>query len=142
MDPHPKLPNFSSKANKFYLLRMCIPCHWLQSMYREVEEETGIPRSVLSLPRVLPVVANNIMRAEDGAVTTHTLSVFVEMWLLDTTIQPRLMEPDKCAEWRWVRYSDRQSSVPRPMFTSLQVLIDSGYEPGGADSNRAASVAL
>jgi hypothetical protein len=38
-------------------------------------------------------------------------------------------EPDKCAEWRWVRWPD---AVPAPRFPSLDGLVASRYVPGEA----------
>lgn len=41
------------------------------------------------------------------------------------TSGPRLLEPDKCHEWRWVPYTD----IPQPRFTPLQKLLDDGPDP-------------
>lgn len=41
------------------------------------------------------------------------------------TSGPRLLEPEKCHEWRWVPYTD----IPQPRFTPLQQLLDHGPDP-------------
>lgn len=38
---------------------------------------------------------------------------------------PRLLEPEKCHEWRWVPYSE----IPQPRFTPLQKFLDHGPDP-------------
>jgi hypothetical protein len=38
---------------------------------------------------------------------------------------PKVMEPDKCYEWKWVPFND----VPEPRFAPLLSLLESGIQP-------------
>ena len=96
---------------------------------REVEEETGIIRDKFKLDsvRMIPHIANNILRSnETGEVTTHTVSIFIEVQVKnDVKVEAKIVEVDKCSEWRWVHYS--KDEIPSPMFPSLQSLLNSTY---------------
>jgi 8-oxo-dGTP diphosphatase len=74
---------------------------------REVLEETGLE---ISDVRQGPYV-NNVF-GEDGR---HYITLFATAELKDFNAEPRVMEPDKCFEWRWCQRKD----VPLPMFPPL-----------------------
>jgi nucleoside-diphosphate-sugar epimerase/ADP-ribose pyrophosphatase YjhB (NUDIX family) len=121
---------------------------------RELAEETGLRGGAdVERPRLVPFSANNIMHKEavggggrapllrsasaPAAVaapaalcTVHTVSVFVEVWArpgADGCGAPRVLEPHKCHEWRWVRWSE-VAALPEPLFPSLRQLLG-GYAP-------------
>lgn len=37
----------------------------------------------------------------------------------------RIMEPDRCEEWRWVSWDD----MPRPLFLPVEHLLEQGFTP-------------
>jgi 8-oxo-dGTP diphosphatase len=77
--------------------------------YREVLEETGL---MIASIRPGPYV-NNVF-AEDNR---HYVTLFVEAEPVDFAMAPRVMEPEKCFEWRWVfPFGD----VPEPRFPPLK----------------------
>ena len=39
--------------------------------------------------------------------------------------EPKIMEPEKCEEWRWVDWP----AIPRPIFQPLKQLLESKYHP-------------
>jgi 8-oxo-dGTP diphosphatase len=39
--------------------------------------------------------------------------------------EARVMEPDKCEEWQWVKWP----TVPQPVFKPLQQLLEGPYQP-------------
>ena len=41
--------------------------------------------------------------------------------------EPRVLEPDKCSQWRWCRWSE----LPQPLFQPLATVQGSGYVPPG-----------
>ena len=88
---------------------------------RELEEEAGLGSKAVGNGMVIPVVANNVM---DKGV--HSVTVFVRMDLRsdDAAADVRVMEPDKCYEWRWVRPKE---TLPQPMFPPLMHLVASDY---------------
>ena len=64
-------------------------------------------------------MANNVNM--DGV---HSVTVFEHvkpMWREDKA--PRIMEPDKCEEWRWCRVDQ----LPEPLFAPLAALVASPY---------------
>ena len=88
---------------------------------RELEEETGLVGKAVGEGKVLPVVANNVMD-----LGVHSVTVFVRMDLRsdDDAAAVRVLEPDKCFEWRWVRPKE---TLPQPMFPPLEYLVASDY---------------
>ena len=85
---------------------------------REVREETGLEVTVVTRGPY----TNDLF--ED--VGKHYVTVFVIAQSLQG--EPQLLEPTKCAEWRWCRWSE----LPRPVFPPLAQLHASGYVPAGA----------
>ena len=66
---------------------------------REVREETGL--AIVDV-REGPYI-NNVF-GEDGR---HYVTLFVSAELADSQAQPKVMEPEKCFEWKWCfRYAD------------------------------------
>jgi 8-oxo-dGTP diphosphatase len=80
---------------------------------REVLEEAGLPIDSL---RIGPVT-NDVFQAEGR----HYLTVLVLATAGEG--EPRVMEPHKCAGWRWFRWDD----LPQPLFAPLAALRDQGY---------------
>lgn len=82
---------------------------------REVHEETGLRVRII---RRGPWT-NNIYRAEKKhTVTLYLIAAY-------TGGEPRLTEPDKWAEWKWVRWN----ALPRPLFLPLHKLLETGFSP-------------
>ena len=99
---------------------------------RELEEEVGITANEIASVRIIPHISNNILKEnEDDSceVTTHTLSVFVEARIKnqDHPPEPKIMEPEKCYEWKWVKYDEE--TCPKPFFKPLENLFKSDYSP-------------
>ena len=85
---------------------------------REIHEETGLEIDVTARGPY----TNDIF--EDAG--KHYVTVFVMARAPHGN--PERREPDKCAEWRWCRWSD----LPAPLFPPLAALRASGYVPPGA----------
>ena len=79
---------------------------------REVMEETGI--CLLSTPIEKLGFTNDIFDS-DGL---HYVTLFFRA-VLDCDWDPKLMEPDKCEEWRWYSLDD----LPEPLFPPLKQVI-------------------
>ncbi len=86
---------------------------------REVLEETGL--DIVDI-RQGPYV-NNVF-SEDNR---HYVTLFVTAEPYDFNAEPRVMEPEKCFEWRWCFRQD----VPQPLFPPLE-----NYLKQHATSNR------
>ena len=85
---------------------------------REVAEETGLEAVVTGYGPF-----TNDIFVEAGK---HYITLFV---LVSAPVgQPQVMEPEKCAEWRWCDWD----ALPGPLFLSVQHLLESGYRPPGA----------
>eukprot|EP00930_Biecheleria_cincta_P091412 TRINITY_DN80987_c0_g1_i1.p1 TRINITY_DN80987_c0_g1~~TRINITY_DN80987_c0_g1_i1.p1 ORF type:complete len:134 (-),score=11.94 TRINITY_DN80987_c0_g1_i1:156-503(-) len=81
---------------------------------REVREETG-----LSLINVRFWTMINVREGTKYHYLTPILVGTAEAG------EPVVTEPDKCAEWRWVKWEE----VPKPWYTTLKLLIESGHSP-------------
>ena len=47
---------------------------------------------------------------------------YLTLWysfIINSLIEPKLLEPEKCYEWRWVS----RNKIPEPVFLSLQKFI-------------------
>ena len=84
---------------------------------REVFEETG-----LIIDRIRPETFTNDIFEEEAK---HYITLFVSA--RSRTGEPRLREPEKCAEWGWFRWPE----LPRPRFLPLANLMASGFVPRG-----------
>lgn len=89
----------------------------LQCGLRELREETGLEA------RAARVVGESL----DGFPESHLVfrTSFVEVD--DTAGEPRLMEPDKAAEWQWWPWAQ----LPSPLFAPVSSLAASGYHVAG-----------
>lgn len=76
---------------------------------REVAEETGM---VVDIPSILPAGWSESQFPEYGR---HYVTVFVAA-RTNYSYVPRIIEPEKCAEWRWVTW---MKTLPGPLFPPL-----------------------
>lgn len=82
---------------------------------REVEEETGL---IVSFNGFSKLTYTNDVFTTEGK---HYITLYVEAeW---PGGEARIMEPNKCEEWRWV------SSPPEPLFLPVQNLLEDGFNP-------------
>jgi 8-oxo-dGTP diphosphatase len=86
-----------------------------QCAAREVLEETGLAIADASLGPY----TNDVFVAEEK----HYVTLFVIARA--PSGEPRVLEPRKCAEWRWFEWSH----LPEPLFPPLAALVDSGFVP-------------
>jgi 8-oxo-dGTP diphosphatase len=82
---------------------------------REVLEETGLKISNLRLGSY----TNDYFKDEN----LHYITLFVLSDKISGT--PKIMEPNKCLEWRWVEWND----MPRPLFLPIQNLLKQKFNP-------------
>jgi len=83
---------------------------------RELLEETGVAIHPNSFQKL--TFTNDIFTVEDKHYVTLYMAA---MWSSDAS-EPRILEPDKCAEWRW------HASAPSPL---VENLIKGGFDPWG-----------
>lgn len=82
---------------------------------REATEETGM--TVKNSKFVS--ATNDVMPADDK----HYITVFMRV---DEFVgEPRILEPEKCEEWRWVDWDE----LPENKFSPIDHLIEQGYHP-------------
>ena len=82
---------------------------------REVAEETGLEAVVTGYGPF-----TNDLFVDEGK---HYVTLFV---LATAPVgQPQVMEPEKCAEWRWCDWD----ALPEPRFLSIEHLLATGYRP-------------
>ncbi|MEK7106747.1 MAG: NUDIX hydrolase [Patescibacteria group bacterium] len=82
---------------------------------RETKEETGI-----EIKNIRFATLTNDIAKELGF---HYLTLFyVADW---KSGEPRVMEPDKCEEWKWSKWND----LPKPLFISTKNLFNTGFNP-------------
>ncbi len=84
---------------------------------REVLEETGL---VVEETRAGPYTSDVFV-----AENRHYITLFV---VARCSGEPALLEPDKCTEWGWYRWTD----LPAPLFQSLANLHATGFVPDNA----------
>ncbi|MFA4960643.1 MAG: NUDIX domain-containing protein [Candidatus Pacearchaeota archaeon] len=84
---------------------------------REVREETGLEIDILKEDSRLPVT-NNVI-PDQG----HFVTIFIRANYLGG--EPRIMEPDKCLEWKWFNWE----KLPSGLYASNSNLIKQGYDP-------------
>lgn len=81
---------------------------------RELLEETGL---VVQATSMGPYTSDVFTEAHK-----HYITLFV---LARCSGEPVILEPDKCLEWRWCRWSD----LPAPLFQPLETLRSTGFVP-------------
>lgn len=85
---------------------------------REAREETGLAlEEVIAGPYSSDLIEGR-----------HYVTLFVVARSPDG--EPRLLEPEKCSEWRWCRWSE----LPEPLFQPLASIRAAGFVPAGAAS--------
>ena len=84
---------------------------------REVAEETGLEAVVTGYGPF-----TNDIFVDEGK---HYVTLFVLASAPEGL--PQVMEPEKCAEWRWCAWD----ALPSPLFLSVQHLLELGYRPPG-----------
>jgi 8-oxo-dGTP diphosphatase len=83
---------------------------------REVREESGLGiQSVVAGP-----YSNDLFEGR------HYVTLFVVAHGPEG--EPRVLEPEKCAQWLWCRWSE----LPQPLFQPLASIRNAGYVPPGA----------
>ena len=90
---------------------------------RELAEETGIAGVDL---RILRSVAGAHVATYDGGHATWP--DYVTLWAVgevDGDVEARVLEPEKCAAWRWVTREEK----PAPLFRCFATLLASGVDP-------------
>ncbi len=84
---------------------------------REALEETGLEVSNL---RLGPWTNDRFVAEGKHYITLYVLADAPEG-------APRVMEPAKCAEWRWCAWD----ALPTPLFLPIRNLLAGGYRRGG-----------
>jgi 8-oxo-dGTP diphosphatase len=79
---------------------------------RETLEETGIDLSGHKAAYL--GMTNDIFHKEKK----HYITLWYS-FTINTQIEPKLLEPEKCYEWRWVS----TDKIPQPVFLSVQKFI-------------------
>lgn len=79
---------------------------------RETLEETGIDLSGCAANYL--GMTNDVFEKEGKHYVTLWYS-----FIINSLIEPKLLEPEKCYEWRWVS----RNKIPEPVFLSLQKFI-------------------
>ena len=88
--------------------------------YRELEEETGLTRKDVELIEKHPIAATNDFFKKDNK---HYVTLYLRAEHFNGT--PKIIEPDKCEEWKWFYWS----SLPKPLFTPVKNLVKQKYTP-------------
>jgi 8-oxo-dGTP diphosphatase len=87
---------------------------------REVKEETSLPLYPNQYRQL--TFTNDIFTVEDK----HYITLYMEAdWNPNQFMghhEPKVMEPNKCEEWRWME------SPPDPLFLPVRNLLESGFE--------------
>ncbi|KAK7509648.1 NUDIX hydrolase domain-like protein [Phyllosticta citriasiana] len=85
---------------------------------REVLEETGL---MIKRDDILFLTATNSVWEVERL---HYVTVFMTAVLRDEGGEPEIMEPEKCAEWRWVRYEELQAWAGDPSKKLFLPMLD------------------
>ncbi|KFK41301.1 hypothetical protein AALP_AA2G112500 [Arabis alpina] len=86
---------------------------------REVMEETGLEIEKTTLL----TVTNNVFN--EAPKPSHYVTVFMRATLVDSSQEPRNMEPEKCEGWDWFDWLN----LPTPLFWPLEKMAKSGFSP-------------
>lgn len=82
---------------------------------RETLEEVGVNLKNIQTP----VFTEDFFREEDK----HYITMLVTAdW---SSVEPQLLEPEKCERWDWFSWD----KLPSPLFLPMQNHIDQGYNP-------------
>lgn len=99
-----------------------VPGGWMEygesfeeASVREIEEETG-----MKIKNIRYVALTNNLMLDEGV---HSLTV----WTLADweSGEPKITEPEKCFDQRWVDFD----TVPEPQFKALELLLESEFLP-------------
>lgn len=82
---------------------------------RELREETAIARDPNCFRKL--TYTNDIFLSEGK----HYITIYVETDFNGDTPWPEVMEPEKCAMWRW------QDAPPSPLFLPIENLLKDGF---------------
>ena len=74
---------------------------------REVEEETGLKITLLDKNPV--AVTNDFFEKDDK----HYITLFLRAECIEGT--PKVMEPEKCSEWKWFDWDQMPSNLMVPI---------------------------
>jgi 8-oxo-dGTP diphosphatase len=88
-----------------------------QAVARELFEETGIK----AIKNVEFLSYTNDLFHENGGLDKHYVTFFFTAEL-SADVEAQLLEPGKCAEWRWVDPRD----LPYPLFLPVKSLLEQG----------------
>jgi len=83
---------------------------------RETQEETGLE---IEPVEEIPLATNDIFEKENK----HYVTVLVRAKY--TGGEPKIMEPEKCDEWKWFDWNN----LPDNLFVPIQNLIKQNYNP-------------
>lgn len=84
---------------------------------REVFEETGVTVKNISYG---PYTNDIFAKEEKQFVTLFVIADY-------KSGKVRVMEPEKCEEWRWVPWND----LPQPLFLPIENLLKQHFNPNG-----------
>lgn len=88
---------------------------WEDCARRETMEETGI-----TIKNIHFATATNDLFEKEGK---HYITIYMVADYDAGEVQ--IMEPEKCAEWRWVSWDD----LPEPLFVPTKNLLAQGFSP-------------
>lgn len=94
---------------------------------RELAEETGIAGVEL---RMLRGRGDAFVATYDGGHAAWP--DFVTLWAVGEVAEPcgtRILEPEKCEEWRW----PKREEMPAPLFRCFATLLAAGVDPWSVD---------
>lgn len=86
-----------------------------QTAIRETTEEAGVKVNIL---RRGPYTNDFFEKEGKHYVTLYMITELAEG-------EPKAMEPNKCEGWQWFSWNE----LPRPLFTPIENLLDSGFSP-------------
>lgn len=92
---------------------------------RELREETGIAGVELAM-----LTRGALVATYDGGHATWP--DFVTLWAVGVVApgtEALVLEPEKCAEWRWIM----REEAPRPLFRCFASLLAAGVDPWACD---------
>ncbi len=88
---------------------------WEDCARREVMEETGI--SIKNIR--FGTVSNDIFEGENK----HYITLI--MIADHNTGEPQILEPEKCAGWKWFKWEE----LPEPLFLPIVNIVKAGFNP-------------